>query len=204
MTAATQLADARRTLGLSLDDIATRTKVGVERLAAIEAVDLRGLPSHVYLKGFVRAYAAEVGLDADATADRYITELTDDAALTSSGLSSGVYIMPTMEESLEAFESEGPDADAIAPLHASRAFVAARDNFATEPGDDAAASAESGSARRPPRLPTFALSMNPAIPPSTDTTASNMIGRAVRFLLGGMSGAGAARAASGSRAAGDP
>ena len=133
MTAATQLADVRRRLGLSLDDIATRTKVGVERLAAIEAVDLRGLPPPVYLKGFIRAYAAEVGLDADATADRYITELPDAAAFASSEPASGVYIMPTMEESLEAFESEGPDGDGIAPLHVSHSLVAAPDEAPLRP-----------------------------------------------------------------------
>lgn len=132
MTAATQLADARRTLGLTLEDIATRTKVGVETLAAIEAVDMRGLPALVYLKGFIRAYAVEVGLDADTTADRYITELPNSVGLASSELSSGIYIIP-MEESLEAFESEGPDGDDIEPSLVSHSSVGAPDEAPLRP-----------------------------------------------------------------------
>lgn len=111
MTVAEQLAAARQKLGLSLDDISARTKVSVERLSAIERLDLEGLPSLVYLKGFVRAYAAEVGLDSDTISDRYLSELPERAGLGPADASPGGFISPTSQESLEAFDSEGDVAD---------------------------------------------------------------------------------------------
>ena len=65
MPVCAELANARQTLGLSLEEIARRTKISVERLSAIETADVAQLPAFVYLKGFLRAYAVEVQLDPD-------------------------------------------------------------------------------------------------------------------------------------------
>ena len=75
MSVGAELAAARQTLGLSLEDIAQNTKIPVERLSAIEAADVDQLPSFVYLKGFLRAYAAEVHLDPDDITERYLAEV---------------------------------------------------------------------------------------------------------------------------------
>ncbi len=70
-----ELAQARRRLGFSLEDISSRTKVSVERLSAIERGVVQELPPLVYLSGFLRAYAAEVQLDGADITKRYLAEL---------------------------------------------------------------------------------------------------------------------------------
>jgi cytoskeletal protein RodZ len=77
MNVGAELAAARNQRGLSLEDIAGRTKVSVERLDAIERVDIEHLPPRVYLLGFVRAYAREVGLEPDEVAQRYVAQVDE-------------------------------------------------------------------------------------------------------------------------------
>ena len=62
----------------SLESISEATKISIERLEAIEAVDATALPPEVYLCGHLRAYAAELGLDAGDITERYLAgvELT--------------------------------------------------------------------------------------------------------------------------------
>ncbi|MGU3390034.1 helix-turn-helix domain-containing protein [Sphingomonas sp. M1A8_2b] len=57
------LRTAREAQGLSVADIATRTRVPVRHLEAIEASDYSLLPSSTYAVGFARAYARAVGVD---------------------------------------------------------------------------------------------------------------------------------------------
>ncbi|HZZ88909.1 MAG TPA: helix-turn-helix transcriptional regulator [Caulobacteraceae bacterium] len=68
------LAAARRTLGLSLDEISETTRVRVRHLEALEADRIEQLPSRPFTVGYVRAYAKALGLDADAVASRFRTE----------------------------------------------------------------------------------------------------------------------------------
>jgi cytoskeletal protein RodZ len=60
------LAAARVRAGLSLEQVANRSRVPAEALAAIDADDFDALPAMVYLRGFIRLYAQEVGLDPEA------------------------------------------------------------------------------------------------------------------------------------------
>jgi len=83
MTAGAELAAARERLGLSLDDLSKQTKIGVERLDAIEHEDFAHLPPLVYLKGFIREYASVVHLDPDAMVRRYVGQLEEPATLVS-------------------------------------------------------------------------------------------------------------------------
>ena len=53
---------ARETAGLSLADVATRTRITQRHLEAIENSDFSGLPGRTYVTGFARAYARAVGL----------------------------------------------------------------------------------------------------------------------------------------------
>ncbi len=65
---------AREAAGLTLADVAERTKVRPGILTDIEADDHDRLPALTYTLGFVKAYARTVGLDPDAAADRYRQE----------------------------------------------------------------------------------------------------------------------------------
>lgn len=174
MTAAEQLADARRKLGLSLDDISSRTKISVERLSAIERADPAELPSFVYLQGFVRAYAAEVQLDPDALVDEYIFELSDPVALTS--LEDSVVLTPTLADALAEFESEDDRADLIPPQPNSStvAFV--------PPGERPmrAADREPLDAAAPPVV---GASHAPPAPPATHRTSLPLVPRIVATML---------------------
>lgn len=58
-----RLRAAREAAGLSLADIAARTRVTQRHLEAIEADDFGSLPSPTYSIGFARAYARAVGAD---------------------------------------------------------------------------------------------------------------------------------------------
>lgn len=72
---------AREQRGLSLDVISQRTKIGTEKLRAIEENDIQRLPSGIFLRGFVRAYAREVGLDVEDTVNRYIAQFESQASI---------------------------------------------------------------------------------------------------------------------------
>jgi cytoskeletal protein RodZ len=61
-----ELRHARERLGLSLRDIADRTKIRTIILGAIENNDVDHLPPPIFTRGFVKAYAREVGLDPQA------------------------------------------------------------------------------------------------------------------------------------------
>ena len=54
---------ARERQGLSLAEIANRTRVPLRHLEAIEVGNYAGLPSNTYASGFVKAYARSVGVD---------------------------------------------------------------------------------------------------------------------------------------------
>jgi cytoskeletal protein RodZ len=63
----TRLKRAREARGLQLKAIADRTKISVTALEALERNDLSRLPGGIFGRAFVRAYAAELGLDPDQT-----------------------------------------------------------------------------------------------------------------------------------------
>ncbi|WP_019517784.1 helix-turn-helix domain-containing protein [Sphingomonas sp. Mn802worker] len=62
-TVGQRLRAAREAQGLSLPDVATRTRVTQRFLEAIENGRLEDLPSSTYAVGFAKAYARAVGLD---------------------------------------------------------------------------------------------------------------------------------------------
>ena len=66
---------SRETQGLSLQDIAAKTKISVAVLEAVERNDFSRLPGGIFGRSFVRAYATEVGLDADSAVAGFVEEL---------------------------------------------------------------------------------------------------------------------------------
>lgn len=67
-TVGERLRASREALGLSLADVAARTRIPLRHLDAIETSNFAGLPSATYAVGFVRAYARAVGADEVALA----------------------------------------------------------------------------------------------------------------------------------------
>src|SRR5688572_21251829 len=63
MNIGAELHAARLRAGLTLEQIASATKIKLPTLEALEANDVASLPRGVYLSGMIRAYAAQVGVD---------------------------------------------------------------------------------------------------------------------------------------------
>src|SRR5262245_8773801 len=68
----TELREAREKHGLSLKDIAARTKIREALLFAMERNEFTQLPSGLLARGFFRAYAAEVGLPPETIVRKYV------------------------------------------------------------------------------------------------------------------------------------
>lgn len=62
---------------LDLDDLSQITRIRVGYLAAIEHMRLDQLPARAFALGYVRAYAAAMGLDGDLAAARFKVEAPD-------------------------------------------------------------------------------------------------------------------------------
>lgn len=76
-----RLRAARVKAGLDLSDVATRTRVPLRHLVAIEGGDYSALPSITYSVGFVKSYARAVGEDEHELAKALRDELGQETAL---------------------------------------------------------------------------------------------------------------------------
>ena len=65
----------RESLGVRLEEISARTKVGLGYLTAIEADDFASLPAPVYVRGFVGELAKFLGLDPAQVSRTYVRRL---------------------------------------------------------------------------------------------------------------------------------
>jgi cytoskeleton protein RodZ len=70
-----ELRSARERLSLSREQISSRTKIQVRKIAALEEQWFDQLPAGIYLDGIAAAYAREVGLDAEAIVRRLRTHV---------------------------------------------------------------------------------------------------------------------------------
>lgn len=75
MRAGASLRAAREAQGLSVKDIAARTRITARHVEALEAGDYGTLPGRPYALGFARSYAKAVGLDEIAMAETVRAEL---------------------------------------------------------------------------------------------------------------------------------
>src|SRR6516225_8833866 len=69
-----ELAEARVRSGLSIEELARRTKMTVPTLLAIERNQLDALPGGLYTRSMLRAYAREVGCDPEEIVRRFKAE----------------------------------------------------------------------------------------------------------------------------------
>jgi cytoskeleton protein RodZ len=68
-----ELREAREAKGLTLEELAISTKINLKILKALESGDYEVLPQ-TYIKGFLRIYAREVGVDATAIVNAYTAQ----------------------------------------------------------------------------------------------------------------------------------
>lgn len=62
----------REKRGVTLDDVSAATKIGTRMLRALEEEKFDQLPGGIFNKGFVRAYAQQLGLDEDQAVADYL------------------------------------------------------------------------------------------------------------------------------------
>ena len=86
------LRTAREKAGLSLVDVASRLRMGVKQLRALEQADYAVLPKGIFLRGFVRNYAKEVGVRPEQALS--LLEETHQAA---SAISASAVVMPSQQ-----------------------------------------------------------------------------------------------------------
>ena len=146
MGAGGELRVARERRGWTRDELSARTKISMPMLEAIEECQFNRLPPAIYLRGFLRVYAAEVGLPPATTVERYLA------------------YCESAQLALTAFHSEAP---ALATVVSARAIaITAADEFQSEtPMDQAPASTASVVSVAPE--PSGAASVDaPLLPPS--------------------------------------
>jgi len=76
----TKLRQARERKGITLRDLANRTKISVAVLESLERTDIAKLPGGIFSRAFVKSYAKEVGLDPDVLVEDFIGLFPHDAA----------------------------------------------------------------------------------------------------------------------------
>lgn len=76
-----RLRAAREARDMELRDIAATTKISIGALEAVEQNDFGPLPGGIFTRAFVRAYAAEVGLDPEQTTRDFMAQAPTEAAL---------------------------------------------------------------------------------------------------------------------------
>jgi cytoskeletal protein RodZ len=75
MDIGSKLQKLRLEKGISLRDLSNRTKISQQVLEALERNDLARLPGGIFARGYVRAYAAELGLDPEKTVAEFRSQV---------------------------------------------------------------------------------------------------------------------------------
>src|SRR5262245_37052851 len=92
-----RLREARERKGVSLREIANATKISVRALEALEKNDISHLPGGIFSRSFVRAYAAEAGLDPDEAVDDFVRQFPHDSVV--AGHAPSVHVDESDDES---------------------------------------------------------------------------------------------------------
>lgn len=70
-----RLREARESQGLSLEDVAERTRIPLRHLESIEAAEWDRLPAPTYTIGFAKSYATAIGLDRNEIGEQIRDEI---------------------------------------------------------------------------------------------------------------------------------
>jgi cytoskeletal protein RodZ len=71
----------REARGVTLRDVAAATNLSIAQLEALERNDIPFLPGGIFLRGIVRSYARQVGLDPEATLLEFISSQPSDSGV---------------------------------------------------------------------------------------------------------------------------
>ena len=74
MSIGDDLRNARRSRGMTIERLALITKISPTVLRALEADDVASLPGWVFVRGFLKSCAREVGLDPDKTVAAFLAQ----------------------------------------------------------------------------------------------------------------------------------
>jgi len=176
MDVGAMLRNAREVCGLSLDELARRTKISVRVLRAIESNAFDLVPQGIFTRGYLRAYAREVGLDPTATVEQYLAQFdTADAAEHSP--QSGTDVFPAEDSAVvtryAGFDassdsgSEGGKAIAIALVSLGFLTYLSLGTSRESPTDDAVALESTEAAPAEPGRPAVLLASDPTKPVAT-------------------------------------
>lgn len=69
----------REERGIALRAIADTTKISVSALEALERNDISRLPGGIFSRGFIRAYAEQIGADPEQTVREFIARFPHDS-----------------------------------------------------------------------------------------------------------------------------
>ena len=81
LTAGERLRAAREAKGLSIEEIASTTRIPMRHLESLENANWTALPAPTYSIGFARNYATAVGLDRDEISDQLRSEMGNTRAV---------------------------------------------------------------------------------------------------------------------------
>jgi transcriptional regulator with XRE-family HTH domain len=104
-----KLRAARERRGVSLRQIAARTKISVSALEALEKNDITRLPGGIFSRAFVRSYAAEIGLDPEEAIEDFIAQFPHDSVTAG-------HPQTSQADDFDAIESERRTASAFLKL----------------------------------------------------------------------------------------
>ena len=109
---------AREARGVSLREIAARTKIAASALEALERNDIAKLPGGIFVRGFVRAYAGEVGLDPEQTVREFLERFPHDTVTVGSP-----YVPPEGHAAVESSRKSAETALKLAAISVPVAIV---------------------------------------------------------------------------------
>jgi transcriptional regulator with XRE-family HTH domain len=104
-----KLRAARDQRGMSLRQIAARTKISISVLEALERNDVSRLPGGIFSRAFVRSYAVEIGLDPEEVIQDFIAQFPHDSVTAG-------HPQPRQIEDYESVESDRRIASAFLKL----------------------------------------------------------------------------------------
>ena len=156
---------ARERRGVSLRHISNVTKISVAALESLERNDISRLPGGIFSRAFVRSYALQVGLDPDATIEKFVTQFPE-AAITAA------HAAAEQQEEEEQHDSNQQSAATFVrllvisvPVVAGLMYLGTMPRRSVEPPQTAAPAPAAAPAQQPASPP-------PASPPPAPATVS--------------------------------
>ena len=102
-----RLREAREVKGVTLNEIASVTKISISVLEALEQNEISRLPGGIFSRAFIRSYANAVGLDPEKTVREFLDEFSSEIkeSSTSAPSTTSGHLTLTFEKE-EDFESQ--------------------------------------------------------------------------------------------------